>query len=60
MPFSGIVTKEDVASPELRGMKCKELRRHFFFFLTIVFQELAKTEVLFLSLSDQKKKKKNR
>lgn len=32
MSFSGIVTKENVKSPELRGMKCKERPRHFFFF----------------------------
>lgn len=47
MSFSGIVTKENVKSPELRGMKCKERPRHFFFFLEKVSQELAKTEVPF-------------
>lgn len=54
MPFSGIVTKEDVASPELRGMKYKELRRHFFFVNENSFPRISKNRSAF-SL-----KKKNR
>lgn len=47
MSFSGIVTKENVKSPELRGMKCKERPRHFFFFFGKSFPRISKNRSAF-------------